>query len=55
MFFDLEQQIMRCWTILDDLEDTEYNKALHTVYSKQFDKLFEIFEKMCEEYRTTKL
>jgi hypothetical protein len=53
--FDLEQQIMNCWNIVDDLEyvtdlvtdnDDAMNVliGLKTLYTKKFEKLQEIFE-----------
>jgi uncharacterized protein (DUF2249 family) len=47
---DLEQKIMRCWGILDMLEDTEHGNALKVIYDKEFEKLFTTFEKLCEEH-----
>lgn len=54
--FDLEQQIMDCWKITDDiplLEEQGANVAdmtsLATVYEYKFQKLWNIFETMCRE------
>ena len=53
--FDLEQQIMSCWNIVDDLDfiindnsdDTTMNIVLgmKSLYQKKFEKLFDTFEK----------
>lgn len=50
--FDLEQEILRCWQVLDMLEDNEYNQALKTVYEKQFEQMFETFNQVCGEYHS---
>lgn len=57
--FDLEQQILRAWHIVDDIEllmknymDTEMNKdqvanyllGLSTIYNLKFEEIFETFE-----------
>ena len=56
--FDLEQEIMRCWNILEDLkilqenilnggtvdENANINLGIMSLYEKKFEKLFEIFE-----------
>lgn len=52
--FDLEQQIMGCWNLVDDLDyilDDNANDAtmnivlgLKTLYQKKFEKLFSTFE-----------
>lgn len=51
--FDLEQQIMSCWGIVDDLTafvdgDADANelRALATVYQRKFDTLFDTFSNM---------
>jgi hypothetical protein len=65
--FDLEQQIMDCWHVVDDLkiltesvlerEMTKDNIAnitlgLETLYQLKFEKLFDLFETHCKEYHT---
>ena len=54
--FDLEQQIMQCWTMVDDLRafansgaDTDELRALSKVYDRKFDILFETFSTMISE------
>lgn len=59
--FDLEQQILNCWNIIDDInqftEDPaitpmmlqEYVKALSTVYNAKFNKMFDTFSILIEE------
>jgi len=55
--FDLEQEIMNCWTIVDDLDffckhsalwsqedKTNYIVGLKTKYEYRFENMFEIFE-----------
>lgn len=53
--FQLEQQILSCWNIVDELDyvlelvqdsDTAMNLVigLKSLYTKKFEKLFEIFE-----------
>ena len=54
--FDLEQQIMQCWGMVDDLRafansgaDTDELRALSKVYDRKFDILFETFSTMISE------
>ena len=54
--FDLESQIMTCWTMVDDLRqfansgaDTDELRALSRVYDRKFDILFETFSTMISE------
>lgn len=54
--FDLEQQIMECWKVTDDIAlfavqnpSDEKWQALRTYYEAKFDQLWETFEKMCRE------
>ena len=54
--FDLEQQIMQCWSMVDDLRafansgaDTDELRALSRVYDRKFDILFETFSTMISE------
>ena len=63
--FDLEQQLMDCWSILDDikvLEEAVLDKeqshndtgnvliGLEYLYQLKFEKLFATFENHCKEY-----
>jgi len=65
--FDLEQQIMQCWGIVDDLdyvlqaieskdEDRMMNIVigLKELYNMKFDKAFNTFEKMIAEQAIVK-
>ena len=54
--FDLEQQIMQCWSMVDDLKQfveagasTDELRALAKVYERKFDILFETFSTMISE------
>jgi len=54
--FDLEQQILTCWSMVDDLRqfansdaDTEELLALSRVYDRKFDILFDTFSTMVSE------
>lgn len=67
--FDLEQQIMDCWGVVDDIKclykvpDTRplsedemqnYLLGLQTIYQVKFEQLFETFEKFLKEYYNIK-
>jgi hypothetical protein len=59
--FDLEQQILNCWNIIDDIKAVtengvssseglnEYMNALTTMYNVKFNKLFDTFGILIEE------
>ena len=54
--FDLESQILACWTIVDDLRqfansgaDTDEMRALSKVYDRKFNIMFETFSTMISE------
>ena len=54
--FDLEQQILACWGMVDDLRafansgaTTDEFQALARVYDRKFDILFETFSTMISE------
>ena len=54
--FDLESQIMACWTMVDDLRafansgaDTDELRALSKVYDRKFNIMFETFSTMISE------
>ena len=64
--FDLEQGILRCWNITDDIgeilddlesgrmdmpEATETLRAYQKVYQRRFDRCFGQFEDFCGEVR----
>lgn len=46
--FDLEQQIIRCWEIVEDIKriptDDEYTKSLAVYYEEKFDLLWKMFD-----------
>lgn len=59
--FDLEQEIMRCWAVTEDInlvyESTDWNNpdevrnallSLHTLYELKFQRLWNTFEKCIE-------
>lgn len=56
--FDLEQEIMQCWNVVDDIQlvmesggNTHENMdALAKVYSLKFQKCWNTFESVCREY-----
>jgi hypothetical protein len=54
--FDLEQQIMTCWSMVDDLRafsnsgaSTDELQALAKVYDRKFNIMFETFSTMISE------
>lgn len=63
--FDLEQQILKCWNITEEvqllnekvLEDDSYTRdqisnyllGLHTIYEAKFEKLFDQFGEMVKD------
>ena len=63
--FDLEQEIMNAWHVVDDI-DLLYENVIETdmstddianvllglkgVYNMRFQKLFDTFEEVCKEY-----
>lgn len=63
--FELEQKILRCWGIIDDLrliqnnekmteeQMQEFIKATITLYEVKFDDLFGYFSKMILEKKIT--
>jgi len=60
--FDLEQDIMNCWSVVDDIKElsrsmldrrtmtedevSNYLLGLETIYQVKFERLFETFEQM---------
>lgn len=54
--FDLEQQMLDCWKVTDDIKllstqnaEPEDFDALAKVYEFKFNQLWNTFEKMCAE------
>jgi hypothetical protein len=54
--FDLEQQILECWKVTDDIKlfvaqnsTTQEFAALSIYYEKKFEQLWSTFETMCAE------
>ena len=54
--FDLEQQILECWRVTDDIKlfneqkaSAESLEALSTYYEHKFNRLWDTFETMCHE------
>ena len=63
--FDLEQEIMKAWHIIDDIQllnenvmETDMSTddianallGLESIYNMRFIKLFDMFEDLCKEY-----
>jgi len=63
--FDLEQEIMNAWHVVDDLQllgenvmETDMSTddivnaliGLETIYNMRFQKVFNMFEDLCKEY-----
>ena len=58
--FDLEQQIMQCWSMVDDVKlfvsqsaSSDEFSALATVYDRKFTTLFDTFELMLSSGQIT--
>ncbi len=51
---DLEQELTRCWDIVEDLKLVGTNEAiaLATVYDMRFNKAWETYEHLVKEYYT---
>ena len=54
--FDLEQEILNCWRVTDDIKlfaaqmaSSDELKALSVYYEQRFERLWEIFETMVHE------
>lgn len=63
--FDLETDIMNCWSIVDDIKElsrsmldrrkmtddevSNYLLGLETIYQVKFERLFETFEKLVQQ------
>ncbi len=59
--FDLEQQILECWKVADDIKmfakqkaSAESLEALSTYYEHKFTQLWDTFEIMCHEKQFVK-
>ena len=65
--FDLEQEIMGAWNIVDDIQllnenvmETDMSTddianallGLASIYNMRFQKVFNMFEDLCKEYHT---
>lgn len=63
--FDLEQEIMNAWHVVDDIKllnenviETDMSRdeianaliGLESIYDMRFQKVFNIFEDLCKEY-----
>ena len=63
--FDLEQEIMNAWHVVDDIDllhenviETDMSRdeianvllGLESIYNMRFEKVFNIFEDLCKEY-----
>ena len=59
--FDLEQQILECWRIVDDLKDLgntfhkledlqKFMEAEATIGQARFERMWNTFEKICQDY-----
>lgn len=58
--FDLEQEIMACWSVVDDMRkvakvkcDVQSFEALATIYDIKFNSLFAKFEEMVKAGKIT--
>lgn len=58
--FDFEQEIMRCWSVVEDMQTVAKTKctpenfeALATIYDIKFNSLFATFEAMIKEGKIT--
>ena len=56
--FDLEQEILRCWAILEDIElvrdKPELIDSLKAVYEAKFQKCFDTFTEYWQEEKPRK-
>jgi hypothetical protein len=63
--FDLEQEIMKAWHVVDDIDllhenviETDMSRdeianallGLESIYNMRFEKVFNMFEDLCKEY-----
>lgn len=47
--FDLEQAIMDCWQVCDDIKENIDPNVLSQYYHAKFDKLWNIFEELTHD------
>jgi trans-2-enoyl-CoA reductase len=62
--FDLEQKIMDCWGVTDDIREmverstdsqtAERLNSLADIYNIKFENLFNIFEQHCKDYHAAR-
>ena len=56
--FDLEQEILRCWAILEDIElvrdKPELIDSLKAVYEAKFQRCFDTFTEFWQEKQSAK-
>ena len=65
--FELEQEIMKAWHVIDDIQLLNENVmesnmsrdeianalvGLESIYNMRFQKVFNMFEDLCKEYHT---
>jgi len=48
--FDLEQAIIKCWSVCDDLRSGMNHQILADYYDAKFEQLWEIFEELIHEH-----
>ncbi len=48
--FDLEQAIIQCWGVCDDLKTDIDRQVLSSYYDAKFNKLWDIFEELIHEH-----
>lgn len=52
--YELEQRIMACWGIIDDLRDESSNRhVIADYYEHKFNLLWKTFEELCSENRNS--
>ena len=64
IIFDLEQSIMHCWSVVDDIKTVYHSEDLYndqdkmmnvllglsTLYQLKFEECFKLFEQVTKEY-----
>ena len=56
--FDLEQNIIKCWGIIDDLKEARSMDevvAIQNYYEVRFEVLWRTFEELLANYKLTKI